>query len=196
MTQSDPIHPMPGPMTPERLAEIERDYRRVADSIAVDHPVDSQERGDHKAIGDLLAEVRHLQSQVARWRDARNIAIEAGDLLVERNTELSKRVAELEARIPDLQAAIAYEIEKRDRFEAERNATRDEITRLVASEAVTRAALEQIIAERNALHSEVERLKAAWSGMAQRFHDACLDCGCDRFVRDQFDEATVPGKEK
>lgn len=55
----------------------------------------------------------------------------------------------------------------------------------------------KLTAERDALRAEVERLKSAFAATAQQLHDACLDCGCARFVRTQLDEATAPtaGKE-
>jgi chromosome segregation ATPase len=133
------------PLSPERLAEIETSYQRQANALAVNHPVYLQERSDHRAIGELLAEVRRLTAlcnesaesycraldrarerydalsasdanvredlaetslalkqqdrdlerlcaEVAHWREARRVAVEACEVLVRQRDEFGARI--------------------------------------------------------------------------------------------------------
>lgn len=75
------------PLTPERLAEIALGHRRVANQIGVGHPIDVQTRDDHRAIGELLAEVRRLQASSDSTTIDDMFAEAFGVFLVSRNPD-------------------------------------------------------------------------------------------------------------
>ena len=83
------------PLSPERLAEIEASHRSQANVIAVDHPVDLQERSDHRAIGELLTEVHRLQSAVDHLASAERDSAETQLVLEQQDRDLERMRAEV-----------------------------------------------------------------------------------------------------
>lgn len=141
---------------------------------------------------ELVAALRKVRTEMgwAHW-------------LANHKHELADQLEAATAEVAGLRRSLDQEsrdrvVDCRDLEErtAERDALRAEVAKL-KSDAVVQAGVDaardlrqdQAIEQ---LRAENERLRSAFAATAQQLHDACLDCGCARFVRAQFDETTAP----
>lgn len=91
------------PLSPERLAEIAKLY---VDVDANGYLGWDMAREGFAAIPELLAEIAHLAAEVIHWREARRIALEAGEVLVKQREERDALIVKLEAKLKSALATI------------------------------------------------------------------------------------------
>lgn len=104
---------MTTPLTPERLREIAASHQRQTNALAVDHPVDLQERCDHRAISELLAEIARLQSAVLRLANNERDLAETDLVLEQQDRDLERQ----RARIAALETALREACDRLERYE-------------------------------------------------------------------------------